>query len=347
MTKAEQTFRAKVPGLMKRLMAEIPAWDVEDAAACFGNAGGESAGFTKMQEIAPTVKGSRGGYGWFQWTGPRRRAYEAWCKKQGLAPAGDDANFGFLIVELRGAEKKTVPAVAGADGLEAKVKAFEMTFERPGIPHTAGRVRWACIAMDAWQASGGKADAPVKPPKPAKPAPGEDPVYDSVQAIRNVQERLLALGYTEVGRADGSLGGMTQAAILLFRQDNGLPLTAEIDDRLILALATAPQRKLVPGRENADDKTVREKVPEAQASWLSKIGAIVVGIPAAIGALFNGILGNLDVATGYVQPVKDFVGDVPGWVWFAGIAIIAGGLYLISRHGEAKSVEAFKNGSRR
>ena len=55
---------------MARLMADFDC-TAEDAAAVFGNAGHESAGLEKLQEIRPTVPGSRGGWGWFQWTGDK------------------------------------------------------------------------------------------------------------------------------------------------------------------------------------------------------------------------------------------------------------------------------------
>src|SRR5258706_3609441 len=36
----------------------------EQACGIFGNLGTETGGFTALQEIKPTVAGSRGGYGW-------------------------------------------------------------------------------------------------------------------------------------------------------------------------------------------------------------------------------------------------------------------------------------------
>jgi len=73
-SKAQQHFMQKAPGIMRKLMRDFPKLQVDDAAATLGNLGHECAGFTKLQEIAPTMKGSRGGYDWPMWTGPRRRA---------------------------------------------------------------------------------------------------------------------------------------------------------------------------------------------------------------------------------------------------------------------------------
>ncbi|WP_319568271.1 phage tail tip lysozyme [Cohaesibacter marisflavi] len=73
----------------------------EQAAGLVGNLAHESAGFKTLQEISPTVRGSRGGYGYAQWTGPRRRQFEAWTKEKGLDPTSYEANYGFLKHELQ------------------------------------------------------------------------------------------------------------------------------------------------------------------------------------------------------------------------------------------------------
>lgn len=157
-------FTDKAPKIMKDLMREFLC-SKEDAAAVVGNLGHESMGFTKLQEMKPIVPGSRGGYGWAQWTGPRRKAFEAWCKKQGLEQWSDEANYGFLVHELRTTEK-AMPAVMAAKGLLAKVKAFELGFERahPNYKHYESRLTYAEKALDAF-------DAAFPSPLPAPPAP--------------------------------------------------------------------------------------------------------------------------------------------------------------------------------
>lgn len=179
---AQDTFRAKAPGIMNMLIADF-SLQLDDAAAIVGNFGHESAGFTALQEIKPVVKGSRGGYGWPMWTGPRRRAYEAYCKRTGLDPASDKANYAYVFVELTGAYKHAIKAVKAAIGLQAKVKAFELAYEGAGVKHYASRNQWAAIALEAWHdakkgetarkpasGNGGVAPAPTSS-EPAKPAP--------------------------------------------------------------------------------------------------------------------------------------------------------------------------------
>lgn len=160
------TFRTKAPALMKRFMADFSCTK-EDAAAVFGNAGHESGGFLLMQEIKPTVPGSRGGFGWFQWTGPRRRKFEAFCEAKGLLPTSDEANYGYLCHELLRDERTALPRVKAAKSLRDKVIEFELGFERAGVKHYDSRVRWAETALDAFKVKYGNGLAPVKKPSTA------------------------------------------------------------------------------------------------------------------------------------------------------------------------------------
>src|SRR3990167_830331 len=162
-------FTNKAPYIMADLMREFDM-SKEDAAAILGNLGHESAGFTKLQEIKPTVPGSKGGTGWAQWTGPRRRAFEAWCKANKLKPSSDEANYGYLVVELRGPEKAAIPATKKAKGLAAKVRAFELNFERAGVKHYQSRTKYAADALEAYMAVAGQPDHDIdKPTKSVTP----------------------------------------------------------------------------------------------------------------------------------------------------------------------------------
>lgn len=111
------------------------------AAGIVGNLDHETGGFKHMQELKPVVPGSRGGYGWAQWTGPRRRAFEAWSKENKLDPASFDANYGFLKHELTATpEGKVLRSLEGASDPGNAAKVFSAQFLRPGIPHMGSRV---------------------------------------------------------------------------------------------------------------------------------------------------------------------------------------------------------------
>ncbi len=171
----EAVFRAKAPKYMNMLMADFELGTM-DAAAIMGNLGHESGGLTNFQEDRPTVAGSRGGWGWAQWTGPRRRAFESYCSRNKLDPKSDKANYGWLFVELKGEEKRAIPAVKAVKTLRDKVVAFENTFERSGVKHYDSRMIWAERALDAFR------DAPVVIPPPDIEPPPPEPVKPGVGA---------------------------------------------------------------------------------------------------------------------------------------------------------------------
>lgn len=164
-------FTDKAPWVMNLLRADF-GLSVDEAAAVLGNIGHECGGFEKFQEQKPAVKGSRGGFGWCQWTADRRVAFEAYCKRNNLDPKSDRANYGYLFVELKSTEKNAISALKNApEGLSSKVAAFERSFERAGVINMPSRMRYANQALAAWKINQG-----AKPPYAlAKPIP-IDPV---------------------------------------------------------------------------------------------------------------------------------------------------------------------------
>lgn len=130
-----------------RLMADLQrdlGLSVDQAAGVVGNLAHESGGFETLQEISPLIEGSRGGYGYAQWTGPRRRQFEAWASDRGLDPSSYDANYGFLLHELtQTPEGRVMNALRGADSYRDAATVFSNQFLRPGIPHMSNRLSLA------------------------------------------------------------------------------------------------------------------------------------------------------------------------------------------------------------
>lgn len=85
--------------LMRDLMKDFGLTRTQ-ASAFVGNLAHESGNFKQLQEIKPLVKGSKGGWGFAQWTGARRKAFEAWADEMGLDPRSYEANYGYLKREL-------------------------------------------------------------------------------------------------------------------------------------------------------------------------------------------------------------------------------------------------------
>lgn len=172
--KAQDLFRSKAPWIMALLMRDFKII-TDDAAAIVGNLGHESEGLADLTEDKPTVPGSRGGFGWAQWTGPRRRKFEAYCNRAGLKQSSDQAQYGFLFSELKGGYRGAIAKLVAAKGLSAKVKAFELVYEQAGKKNYASRNQWASIALDAWHEAGGNPTLPAwAMPAAGKPASAQE-----------------------------------------------------------------------------------------------------------------------------------------------------------------------------
>jgi hypothetical protein len=144
---ANDQFAAKAPMIIGRLMADFDL-TLEQACGVLGNAGHECNGFRSLQEMG--VKPPRGGWGWFQWTGPRRRNFENWAQMNGLAFASDDANYGFLKQEWQSTERQSLEELRKARSIEEAARSFMEQFERPGKPNLTSRIQWSKRAAAAW-----------------------------------------------------------------------------------------------------------------------------------------------------------------------------------------------------
>jgi Phage tail lysozyme len=144
----ETMFRAKAPVFMDQLITDFGFKDFQ-AAAVFGNIGHECAGFMILHEIGQPE--GEGGYGWAQWTGPRRVSFFRWCSDHHLNKEADEANFGFLEFELRTSQSDAVAALLKCPDLASSVNAFERNFERAGVPNLPSRNSWAEIALEEFR----------------------------------------------------------------------------------------------------------------------------------------------------------------------------------------------------
>lgn len=160
----------------------------EQAAGVVGQLGQESAGFGSLQEKNPMVPGSRGGFGYAQWTGPRRKAFEAWSQQNGLDPTSYEANYGFLKNELANSpEGAVLDDLRKAPDALTSGRVFTDKFLRPGIPNYDSRDAWTKKALAFAQSptevasldpSAGMTDqSAIQPPPVNPPAPPPTPGY--------------------------------------------------------------------------------------------------------------------------------------------------------------------------
>ena len=84
---------------------------------------------------SPVVSGSRGGFGWAQWTGPRRRQFEN-LPQVGLDVTDPEANYGLLVHELTNTPGAGfwITLRKAPDAMTAG-RVFTDEFLRPECPH--------------------------------------------------------------------------------------------------------------------------------------------------------------------------------------------------------------------
>lgn len=143
-----------VQGLMARGVPQAAALGLA------GNMAVESRYDPGINEIAPLVPGSRGGFGLIQWTGPRRRQLEAYA---GNNVADVDTQLDFLVHELNTSESRARDAIYAAQDPETAARLVSEKFLRPGIPHLERRIEATRSLMGAEPANM-PTQAPTAPP---------------------------------------------------------------------------------------------------------------------------------------------------------------------------------------
>ncbi len=177
------------------------------AAGIVGNLGHESGGFKQMQEKGP-VSG-RGGFGWAQWTGPRRKAFEAWAAENKLDIKSDEANYGYLKKELQSSEKASIASVKKATTLEEAVKLFELKFERAGVKHYESRNKYAKTALDSYTKNGGGSSSSPTGTESGPPATGTAATGTGTSATGTATGTETSATSTGMSSLSSALGSIT------------------------------------------------------------------------------------------------------------------------------------------
>ena len=160
-------------------------------------------------------------------------------------------------------------------------------------------------------------------------------------SVREVQARLKALRYHEVGQVDGLIGPRTRAAILAFRDDNGLPLVPIIDVALTEALASAERRPVAPERAAG--------VPENSrilTAANAQVGLGVLGAAGSVAAQIAPALTQAEEARDTAERVLDLVGltgAVQAALPWIGAAVFIGVIFYALKARNAR-IEDHRNG---
>lgn len=103
-----------------------------------------------INEAKPLVPGSRGGFGLYQLTGPRRREYEAFAGQRGVNPSDIDAQLDFMMGELGGSERRAGERILSAPDTATAAQAIVNDFLRPSPAYARERAnRYAGLGGSA------------------------------------------------------------------------------------------------------------------------------------------------------------------------------------------------------
>jgi hypothetical protein len=166
--------------------------------------------------MKPMIEGSRGGYGVAQWTGPRRVNFENWVRARGIAANTDEANYGFLLHELRGSHKSFLARLRDAGTVAEASRLTHVVYENPADVQNntfkSGPAR-QMLALRALNGAQETETAPLTEP----PVKLEKAIASLVRAAKKAQKELTAFGF-DTGPADGDWGKRSRDAWLEYRR---------------------------------------------------------------------------------------------------------------------------------
>lgn len=234
------TWEQRAGWVVNRLSIDL-SWPKTSGAALCGNFGVESMEFKAFQEIGP--KSGRGGAGWGQWTGVRRRNFEKWAAVKGfdLGSQPDEASYGFTVFEFlgadstmeRGSDFRSLSAkLRGPISIEDATHLIHEWYERPQealdgtFKSGPKRLAYARRALEgakalAHEAVAGQFADPAPSPHKSQPVLRLTNPPTIRPEVLNLQTLLIIKGF-DPGSADSTFGSRTEVAVKSFQREKGL-----------------------------------------------------------------------------------------------------------------------------
>ncbi len=300
-------FADKAGAVRDRLQADL-GLTPEQAAGIVGHLGHES-GLEGINERHPLVPGSRGGFGWAQWTGPRRVDFENWARERNLDPASDEANYGYLVHDLTINHPGILAALRGARNVTEAVQAF-MPFEAPGKVALGDRVAKAEQALGAgageWSApKPGEQVAKVQTPAEAvepssRAAPMPPPPLPDVATAASELDRIAKGEPASAAPIPAQPEPLRETAPEAVAPEQARAPVSEVNPEQVKALRQelGIQEPAVSPAEQAGKATMAalEGQRESQLAYLALRGVDTSGLPKPVrDAVDSGTLSPTDL----------------------------------------------------
>ena len=279
-----------------------------------------------VNEAAPTVPGSRGGYGLYQLTGPRRVAYEQYAQQLGVDPSNVDAQLDFLMSELQGPEAAAAQAILSAPDTGSAAAAIVNKFLRPAEEHRARRAAQytggAGASQQVAQAlmGGGNATGGASPSMQDLIGLASDPWANDAQ--KAIVQSLLGQQMQQQDPAYQLDMQLKQAQLAAANAPPApAPLKYEVIDGQVVAIDPNSNSASAIGSFGQPTTPPRPMTPEERAMWGIPESdttpyAIVDGLPKPIsgGGQTINVGGNNDIGTipAGMMVTRDAAGNVTG-----------------------------------
>lgn len=175
-----------------------------------------------INERNPIVPGSRGGFGLAQWTGPRRRALEAFAAQRGTTPGDTNTQLDFLMSELQGPEAKAWQAIQSAPTTGGAAAAIVNNFLRPAENHRASRERQYLANTDPVQVASLDQSAGLTD---FAPTPTASPGPENIPVASGKGDRVSMAQAAPVPLQPGPMASGPQQSAFLDRITSPMPMT--------------------------------------------------------------------------------------------------------------------------
>nr|WP_247879144.1 phage tail tip lysozyme [Brucella sp. 6810] len=224
-----------------------------------------------INEKNPIVPGSRGGYGLYQLTGPRRVAYEQFAQQRGVDPSNTDAQLDFLMTELQGPEARAAKSILSAPDTATAAQAIVNDFLRPAPEHRAARAakyaKAGGVQVASLDPSIGMAQAYAAEPQPQTAAAAINQIAPQQPAPETkISDALLRQNDMALG---GALAPQGQAPQQVADASGYFPAAPSADSAPIMGSYAAPRQGGV---------NIQQLLEAASDPWMNDAQRSVIGM---------------------------------------------------------------------
>lgn len=203
------TWEVRAGWVVNQLVADLKLKDFQ-AAGLVGQFGVESIEFTTLHERGQPE--GKGGYGWAQWTGTRHNDFLNWCDANRLDWRSDEANYGYLVYDLKHGYKGLLAKLKKTKTLEDATHLAHREYETPQEVLDGTETSYPLRLRYAQRALAGASGQTPQPPPLL--------VSNALTEALLIQASVTRIIQHELGLVvDGDYGSATRAAVRAYLKE--------------------------------------------------------------------------------------------------------------------------------